>query len=259
MKKLAAALVVVCAVSEAISSTPYGKFGSASGLLTYGLHPKLGWWIMELPCSMVFAYSFFVKGGAQSSNTAPKFFAFVFMCHYLYRGWLYPIFMIKVHSESARNFDVAIAFGSWVVTVTHGYLNARMFAQHGRHLADRAKTHWFQQTKFRLGIAIYYTFLACTIYHDYLMRELRPCPNGERYCIPTGGLYDYVTSAQYLCELCMWFGFAMASGFRVNGLFILCVSLVNLVPRSIANHEWYLSKFDSYEALGRARLVPKVW
>ena len=33
------------------------------------------------------------------------------------------------------------------------------------------------------------------------MRNLRPCPNGQRYCIPHGGLFEYVTMGSYLSEL----------------------------------------------------------
>ena len=109
---------------------------------------------------------------------------------------------------------------------------------------------------FRVGIVMYYVGVASTIYHDYLMRSLRPCPGGQRYCIPSGGLFDHITSAQYFCELFMWAGFALASGFAMNGWFIFGISLVNLVPRSAANHAWYLAKFDGYGDLGRAKLIP---
>ena len=90
------------------------------------------------------------------------------------------------------------------------------------------------------------------------MRNLRPCPNNERYCIPTGGLFGLATNAQYFSELIAWTGFAiMTSG--PNGYFILCVSLVNLIPRSAVTHQWYINKFDNYEMLNRYKLVPGVW
>ena len=57
----------------------------------------------------------------------------------------------------------------------------------------------------------------------------------------------------------MWAGFALASGLAMNGWFIFGISLVNLVPRSAANHAWYLAKFDGYGDLGRAKLIPGVW
>ena len=84
---------------------------------------------------------------------------------------------------------------------------------------------------------MYYTGLAATIYHDHLQRTLRPCPGGARYCIPHGGLFEYVTAGNYLAELWMWMGFAIMS-WGPNGAFIFLVSLVNLTPRSAATHQW---------------------
>ena len=58
------------------------------------------------------------------------------MClHYGYRGWLYP-YLLRPHPGS-RNFSLLPAIGGALVTVTHGYLNARWFAEHGQHLASR--------------------------------------------------------------------------------------------------------------------------
>lgn len=255
---VAACLVVVCAVAEVTSSTPYGRFGiPGKGALSIGLHPKLGWWLMELPCSLVFWYQYFVVGGSQSGKGVPRFFAFLFCCHYFYRGWAFPL-LLNVHPGS-KNFDLTTAFGSWMVTVLHAYINARWYAQHGLHLGGRKSKSWTSDLRFRVGVFMYYTGLISIVYHDSLMRNLRPCPDGARYCIPRGGLFEYVTMGHYLSELWGWLGFAIAS-WGPNGAFIFLVSLVNLVPRSAATHQWYLDKFgDEYLQLQRARLVPGIW
>jgi|TARA_B110000090_G_scaffold130658_1_gene144047 hypothetical protein len=260
---LAAAMVLVSALAEVSASTPYGRFGNpGQGILTVAIDSRLGWFLMELPCSLVFVYQFFYVGGAQSKKPMPRFFAFMFCCHYLYRGWVFP-YMLNVHPGS-KNFDVGIAFGSWSVTVLHGYLNAKWYAEHGTHLVapvkrkKSKKTFWSSDIRFRVGICMYYSGFISTIYHDHLMRTLRPCEGGARYCIPHGGLFEYVTMGAYLSELWCWLGFAIAS-FGPNGAFIFLVSLVNLVPRSHATHSWYLNKFPEYQELGRARLVPGLW
>merc|ERR1719350_1938497 len=137
--------------------------------------------------------------------------------------------MIRTHPGARNNFSLLPAVGGWLVTVTHGYLNAAWFAEYGRHLRDR---RWLNHP--------------CSI-----MRNLRPCPGGARYCIPHGGLCDYATQAVYFCELWAWFGFALISC-GPNGAFIFLVSLANLVPRAVASHSWYLAKFgDEYAALNR--------
>ena len=283
---LAALLVCVCAVAEHIQPVPYGKFGgdNKNFFPLVGLPPRVGWWLMELPCSVFFVYQFFVVGGPQAHQPVPRFFAFVFCCHYLYRGWIFP-YMMKPSSSKLKNFDAGVALGSWGVTLLHAYLNSRWYAEHGTNLVaalggveerggknnavtgDRKKKvgtsnnrnmGWTKDVRFRVGIALYYAGFALTIYHDHLMRELRPCPGGERYCIPHGGLYEYVTMGGYTCELLAWFGFAIAS-WGPNGLFIFLVSVGNLVPRAATSHQWYLNTFPEYAKLGRARLLPGVW
>ena len=258
---MAAIMVVISALAELRSSTPYGRFGNpGEGILTFAVDSRIGWWLMELPCSAVFIYQFFFVGGPQAGKWMPRFFAFLFCCHYLYRGWLFPA-LLNVHPNS-KNFDVGIAFGSWSVTILHAYLNARWYAEHGTHLVptkhDKHVSYWSSDVRFKVGIFMYYTGLVSIIYHDHLMRTLRPCPDGERYCIPRGGLFDYVTMGAYLSELWCWLGFAIAS-WGPNGAFIFLVSLVNLVPRSHATHQWYLDKFPEYQSLNRARLIPGVW
>ena len=257
---LAALMVVVSAAAELTQSTPYGRFGN--GGMTFAIDNRLGWFLMELPCSLVFLYQFFVVGGKQSHLPMPRFFAFLFCCHYLYRGWIFP-YMLNVH-PGTKNFDIGIAFGSWSVTILHAYINAKWYAEFGTHLVapikekKRKKSYWSATARFRIGIFMYYTGLCSTVYHDHLMRTLRPCADGARYCIPRGGLFDYVTMGAYFSELWCWLGFAIAS-WGPNGAFIFLVSLVNLVPRSVATHTWYLEKFPEYESLGRARLVPGLW
>ena len=274
---LAAVMVAVCCIAEHVQPVPYGKFGGeGKNFLSVGLPARVGWWLMELPCSAFFVYQFFVVGGPQASQPVPRFFAFLFCCHYLYRGWIFP-YMIRPSSSKLKNFDAGVALGSWGVTLLHAYLNARWYAEHGKHLAGdrngepagkkkkggkrRGKSDpyaWTKDVRFRLGVFLYYLGFALTIYHDHLMRELRPCPGGARYCIPHGGLYDYVTMGGYTSELLAWLGFAIAS-WGPNGMFIFLVSLGNLVPRAATSHQWYLDTFPEYAGLGRARLVPFVW
>jgi len=248
---MAVLLVFVCLAAETTASTAYGKFGDSIGV---GLDPRIGWWLMELPCSAVFVYQFFFVGGPQSRELVPRILAFVFVCHYAYRGWIFPA-LINVYKGS-KNFSIVPACFSWMVTVTHAFLNAKWYSMHGKHLRDKA---WLKSIWFVSGALIYYSGLGLIIWHDTILRNLRPCPDGQRYCIPRGGLFEHATSAQYFAELWAWGGFCLMS-MGPNGLFIFLVSLVNLVPRSVATHNWYVEKFgEEYSSLGRKYLIPGLW
>jgi len=244
-------LVFITTMAECSSSTAYGKFGHES---IFSVPPKVGWWLMEVPVTMSFLYSFFWLPGPQKHEVAPRICAAVMCLHYSYRGWIYP-YLLRPHPGARSNFSLMPALGGWLVTITHGYLNGRWFAEHGRHLSRKA---WLRDPRFLLGLLLYFSGFVALVYHDYLMRDLRSSP-GPRYRIPHGGFFDYATQAVYFCELWTWLGFFLLS-WGPNGLFIFLVSAGNLIPRSVASHQWYLKTFgDEYAKLGRAYLVPFVW
>lgn len=248
----AALLVCVCFVAEMISPTAYGRFGiNNSG--TIKLDSRLGWWLMELPCSVVFVLNFFYFGGPQSKKNVPRLFAAMFCGHYLYRGWYFPLSMNMYNGSQI--FSIVPALFGWVVTITHAYLNAKWYSTYGKHLTWQ----WIRSWWFVGSAALYYGSFFMIVWHDHILRSLRPCPGGRRYCLPHEGLFVYATSAQYLVELTAWFGFWMMS-YGPNGAFIFFISLVNLIPRAYSTHLWYLDRFgDEYASLGRARLIPGVW
>jgi 3-oxo-5-alpha-steroid 4-dehydrogenase 1 len=247
----AVVLVSMTAVTELTSSTAYGKFGSGA---VFTLPPRIGWWCMEIPVTVMFVYTFFIKGGSQSRELVPRICAAVICMHYTYRGWIYP-YLIRSHPGATSNFSLVPAVGGWMVTITHGYLNGKWFAEYGTHLRNKK---WLRDPRFICGIIIYLTGFAALVYHDKLMRDLRSTP-GPRYRIPRGGLFEYATQAVYFCELWTWFGFFLIS-WGPNGLFIFLVSCANLIPRSVATHQWYLQKFgQEYADLNRTYLVPFTW
>lgn len=239
-------LVFVCLAAETSASTAYGRFGTDSAV---ALDPRIGWWLMELPCSLVFMYQFFVVGGPQSRLLVPRLLAFVFCCHYLYRGWIFPA-RIRVFGES-RNFSVVPALFSWMVTTTHAYLNAQWLASHGRHLQTTA---WLRSPSFTIGTLLYYVSFVLIIQHDTILRDLRPCPDGERYCIPTAGLFVYATCAQYfvrqpLTAICLRVGFLALTWSWLHGYPIPVCALLHLFPACLLWHLALMCAFLTADGL----------
>lgn len=251
--RIAAVLVVVCTLAEVVTPTAYGRFGSSAAQIS--LDPRIGWWLLELPCTVSFCYFFF--GDKQRARApAASVLGAIFVMHYMYRGWIFPA-LIRVHN-GAKSFSPVTAFGGWIVTILHGYLSARWFGRHGPHLREGGGAlKALLKPRPLLGLFMYYSGLAMIVWHDSLLRSLR-YPGAPRYSIPRGGLFDYATSAQYFVELWAWTGFAILS-WGPNGLFILLVSVGNLVPRAARTHDWYLAKFGGEYPASRARLVPFVW
>jgi len=247
-------LIPITALYEFASPSGYGRFASRSLPSWLSVSARVGWWLLELPCSLVFVaallYHHMSSSSSSSLSAASIFLAVQFLVHYAYRGWLFP-YLIRPHADS--RFSLVIALGGWLVTVPHALLSAWWVLAVGPSCGHVA-LEGASGVRLILGGLLYAVGLALLVWHDALLRSLRPAnadatnAKGKavaRYSIPRGGLFEYVTSAQYLCELVAWLGFALLQG-SPNGLYILLVSTFNLVPRAVRTHAWYLQTFPDY-------------
>jgi protein-S-isoprenylcysteine O-methyltransferase Ste14 len=91
---------------------------------------------------------------------------------------------------------------------------------------------------------------------DRILGGLRK-EGGKGYKIPYGGFYRWVSSPNYLGELAIWCGWALAT-WSLPGLTFAIWAAANLVPRARANHLWYKSTFVDYPA-DRRILIPGIW
>jgi len=249
---IAFAIVVVTVVAAMFMQTPYGRFADARWGVS--LDPRLGWLLMELPASIAFFVTF--SFGPHRFEPYPLVLLFVWSCHYLNRGFLMPLFM-RVPKGQKGSFSLMVVAIGWVVTALHGYLNARWATTfHARSGLD-----WLTDPRFVIGLATYVVAMGFNLHADHVLRTLRTkeeVARGERvYRIPRGGLFEHVSNASYFTELVAWSGFALFT-WSPGGLFILGISLANLVPRAIATHRWYREKFPDYPR-ERKILVPFVW
>ncbi len=248
---IALAIVAITTVAALFMQTPYGRF--ASGKWGVSLDPRLGWFLMELPATVVFL-AFFFRGPSWNQPFA-LFMLFLWSCHYLNRGWLMPALM-RVPKGGKSSFSLMVVTIGWVVTSLHGYLNARW----ANEFHPDPSWSWFADPRFIVGALIYYAGLAMNLHADHIVRTLRSkeeVESGEKvYRIPRGGLFRYVTNAPYFTELMLWTGFAILT-WSMAGVYILTISMANLIPRAFATHKWYQERFDDYPEERRV-LIPGV-
>ncbi|XP_076972935.1 3-oxo-5-alpha-steroid 4-dehydrogenase 1 isoform X2 [Tamandua tetradactyla] len=69
-----------------------------------------------------------------------------------------------------------------------------------------------------------------------------------------GGLFEYVTAANYFGEVIEWFGFAIAS-WSIQGMAFAVFTFSFLLGRAKQHHQWYLEKFEDYPKC-RKILIP---
>lgn len=98
--------------------------------------------------------------------------------------------------------------------------------------------------------------MVVNIHSDHILRNLRK-PGDTGYKIPRGGLFEYVTAANYLGEIVEWFGFALASWSPAGGAFAL-FTISTLLTRARQHHQWYHEKFEDYPK-SRKILIPFVY
>jgi 3-oxo-5-alpha-steroid 4-dehydrogenase 1 len=237
---LAFLLVAFVALASIFVDSPFGKFSSEK--MGLNLNPRLGWFLMELPASLSFYYFYFQ--GPRAYDPIPLFFLFVWTCHYLNRGFIFP-YLIRAPKGAKSNFSISVVTMGWLVTFLHGYLNATFITSVGKHFGNS----WFLDPRFIIGILLYYFGFYLNIKADQIVRNLRSIEevnSGKKvYRIPYGSAFKYVSNPSYLGELIAWMGFAIAT-WSPGGLFIFLISFANLFPRAIKTHKWYLQKFPEY-------------
>ena len=231
-----------------VMRAPYGRFVEGGGL---ALDPRLGWFLMELPATLVFWPVFLAA--PRHRATVPLLLSTLWGLHYLNRGFIFPALM-RVPRGQRGTFGWLVVLSGWAVTSMHGYMNGRWYGELAPHL-DGA---WLSDPRFGLGLMTYVLGMVINIHSDHVLRRLRTREELERsdrvYRIPQGGLYRWVSSPSYLGELMAWAGFACMS-WSPPGLFILGISAANLIPRAISTHRWYRERFDDYPRERRA-LIP---
>jgi 3-oxo-5-alpha-steroid 4-dehydrogenase 1 len=216
-----------------------GRFGKSSKGIKLG--SKLGWVIMELPGLFVFPIIFFM--GRNAMETVPLFFLAIWMIHYTNRALITPLLM-RVQPGTKSSFDLSVVLLGWVTLTLHGYFNAAYISEFGTQYVDA----WFQDPRFIGGLAIYVFGFTLNVWSDSILRNLRsknPSPDEPRYKIPYGGGFRFVTCPQYLGEIISFTGLAVMT-WNLGAVFVLAITIANLVPRAMYTHKWFLKEFDDY-------------
>ena len=238
-------------IASLFVKSPYGRF--ASNKMGINLNPKFGWWLMEIPATLVFVW--FYAQGPRALDTVPLILAGLWVVHYGNRGWFFPLAIRNQGKKST--FSISVLLLGMFVTGMHGYLHARWFSELAPHLNDA----WLQDPRLWIGLFVYACGFGLLFNSEWIIRHLRkaggqPLNGGDGYAIPYGGGFRWVSSPQYLGEMLAWVGLAIAS-WGLPGLVILAITIANLGPRALATHRWYKEKFADYPK-GRKALIPFV-
>ncbi|OZC12168.1 3-oxo-5-alpha-steroid 4-dehydrogenase [Onchocerca flexuosa] len=211
---------------------PYGRYFQKSHPSIPLISAKWAWFIQEIP-SFCIPLHYLITGFIDLPliNT---FILILFILHYINRALIYP-FLIKGDTKT----PVHILLLSLLFCTVNGYMQGIWHshnAVYNRSLKDIVFCF--------VGTLIFLSGMMINITSDSILRNLRK--DGESgYKIPYGGLFKYISGANFFGECVEWTGYALLAQ-TLPAFAFAFFTLCNLAPRAYHHHRWYQEKFDNY-------------
>lgn len=223
----------------------YGKF--RSNKWGYSINNKLGWVLMECPALIPIAYTIV----ALTPSALAILFMSLYALHYVYRSFIFPA-LLKGNSK----MPLAItAMGATFNFTNSTLLCASVMAFPKESYTDICS--YAGNWNFWLGIVLFFMGMYTHMKADHTIRNLRK-PGDTNHYLPKGGLFDYVTSANYFGELLEWTGFAILLCNPAAWMFVWWTA-ANLVPRAHAINKKYRAEFGNEQVGKRKRVIPFIY
>jgi 3-oxo-5-alpha-steroid 4-dehydrogenase 1 len=221
---------------------PYGRHVSESWGPMIG--NKLGWIIQEAP-SMIFLSIFFFTGNGEKSTAAWLFWS-LWVLHYINRSVIYPLRT----KTKGKKIPLIIVASAIFFNFINGFLNGTYLGNFAGGYSD----DYFTSPRFIIGALLFLIGVSINLQSDNILLALRK-PGETGYKIPFGGMFKYISCPNHFGEIIEWFGFAVMVGSIPAWSFFIW-AIVNLIPRALDHHKWYLQKFSDYPGERRA-VIPR--
>ncbi|KAF5912206.1 hypothetical protein HPG69_003482 [Diceros bicornis minor] len=141
--------------------------------------------------------------------------------------------------RGGKPMPLCLSVLAFVFCTYNSYLQSRYLSQYAVYADD-----WITDPRFITGFVLWLVGLLINIHSDHILRNLRK-PGETGYKIPRGGLFEYISAANYFGEVVEWCGYALASWSIQGGAFAL-FTFCFLFTRAQHHHQWYLEKFEDY-------------
>lgn len=240
-----AAMALVIFVSLFFIKAGYGvffdpKWGPA-------IPNRLGWVLMEVP---VFAVMIILwLNSDRAWQPVPLVFFCIFQTHYLQRSFIFPM-LIRGKSK--------MALGIILMGVLFNTCNALMQGGWIFYFSPQYSMDWLWSPQFIVGVLIFFAGFVVNLHSDRIIRNLRK-PGDTRHYIPRGGMFRYVSSANYFGELVEWIGFAILT-WSWAGVVFAWWTFANLAPRANAIYKNYKKEFGGeFTRLKLKRMIPFIY
>ncbi|XP_028905803.1 3-oxo-5-alpha-steroid 4-dehydrogenase 2 [Ornithorhynchus anatinus] len=227
---------------------PYGKGTERLLPGAARLPARAAWCLQELP-SLLLPAALAALAARRPAPDAhrphrPLLLA-LFCAHYFHRALIYPFF------TKGRPFPVRVTISAALFCTINGLLQGYYLTYCAEYPDD-----WYTDIRFVAGIVMFFLGMGVNIHSDHLLRQLRK-PGEITYKIPQGGMFAYVSGANFLGEIVEWMGFALAT-WSLPALAFAFFSLCFLGNRAYHHHRFYLEVFPNYPK-SRKALIPFIF
>lgn len=252
---LTGAMGLACVVLLSGVEAPYGRYNQASekqkkgrvmqALSSCDIPVKLAWVLQESP-TLIAASLCWGMGNAECKKSLGNIISlFCFVAHYINRTIIYPLKL-----KGSKPIPLPVMLMAMGFCSVNGYIQCRSLTRY----VVVPTTSWTLPVGFTMwGLGVYINTES-----DRILRELRK-PGETGYKIPYGGMFEYVSGANFFGEIVEWIGYAIACGGALPGVAFAVSTAFNIGPRAVAHHRWYLDKFKDEYPKARKALIPFVY
>lgn len=123
-----------------------------------------------------------------------------FLLHYINRSIIYPLRMRAANPMPVSVMGLAFLYCSW-----NGFTQSLALV-----VVEKYPSNWIYEPRFVIGLTMFFAGMFINIHADTILLNLRGNADTKEYKIPHGGMFEYVSAANYFGEIVEWVGFAIA-------------------------------------------------
>ena len=209
---------------------------------------KVAWVLMEAPVFVAMWVLWYL--GGMTTELAPLVLFSIIQIHYFQRSFIFPSLLRGNSKMPVSIMLMGATFNTLNACMQGGWLFFIVPEYFPNYYAD-----WFSKPYIYIGVAVWLFGFITNLHSDYIIRHLRK-PGDKKHYIPRGGMFRYVSSANYFGEFMEWVGYAIAS-WSVAGAVFAWWTFANLAPRAGDLRKRYEDEFgEEFKQLKRKRIIP---
>ena len=151
---------------------------------------RVGWMVMESPVFILMCVLW--ASSERMWQAGPLALFCLFQAHYLQRAFIFPLLIRGKGRMPLGIVLMGMVFNTLNALMQGGWI---FYVSPADYYAG-----WFAQPYIYIGGALFVAGMAVNLHSDHIIRHLRR-PGDTRHYIPRGGMFRYVSSANYFGDL----------------------------------------------------------